>query len=123
MLEITETQIMADPARTVAPLEQPRALGIEFSIDDFGTGYSSLSYLQRLPVHEIKVDKSFVLGMTANERNAKIVQSIVDLGAQPRSEGRRRGRRGPAHVERARRAWAATSRRATTSAARSRARS
>jgi len=61
-------------------LESLAGLGIEFSVDDFGTGSSSLSYLQRLPVHEIKVDKSFVLGMTADEPNAKIVRSIVDLG-------------------------------------------
>jgi diguanylate cyclase (GGDEF)-like protein len=80
LLEITETQMMADPARTVRLLESLAQLGIEFSVDDFGTGYSSLSYLQRLPVHEIKVDKSFVLGMTADDANTKIVRSIVDLG-------------------------------------------
>ena len=80
VLEITETQMMADPARTVRLLESLATLGIEFSVDDFGTGYSSLSYLQRLPVHEIKVDKSFVLGMTADDANTKIVRSIVDLG-------------------------------------------
>ena len=80
LLEITESQLMADPARTVRLLESLAGLGIEFSVDDFGTGSSSLSYLQRLPVHEIKVDKSFVLGMTADEPNAKIVRSIVDLG-------------------------------------------
>ena len=80
LLEITETQMMADPARTVRLLERLAQLGIEFSVDDFGTGYSSLSYLQRLPVHEIKVDKSFVLGMTADDSNTKIVRSIVDLG-------------------------------------------
>ena len=80
VLEITETQMMADPARTIRMLERLASLGIELSVDDFGTGYSSLSYLQRLPVHEIKVDKSFVLGMTADDANTKIVRSIVDLG-------------------------------------------
>jgi diguanylate cyclase (GGDEF)-like protein len=80
VLEITETQMMADPTRTIRMLERLAALGIEISVDDFGTGYSSLSYLQRLPVHEIKVDKSFVLGMTADDANTKIVRSIVDLG-------------------------------------------
>jgi diguanylate cyclase (GGDEF)-like protein len=80
VLEITETQMMADPTRTIRMLEQLASLGIEISVDDFGTGYSSLSYLQRLPVHEIKVDKSFVLGMTADDANTKIVRSIVDLG-------------------------------------------
>jgi diguanylate cyclase (GGDEF)-like protein len=80
VLEITETQMMADPARTIKILERLAAMGIELSVDDFGTGYSSLSYLQRLPVHEIKVDKSFVLSMTADDANTKIVRSIVDLG-------------------------------------------
>jgi diguanylate cyclase (GGDEF)-like protein len=80
LLEITETQMMADPARTIRMLERLASLGIELSVDDFGTGYSSLSYLQRLPVHEIKVDKSFVLSMTADDANTKIVRSIVDLG-------------------------------------------
>ncbi|MDQ1481380.1 MAG: hypothetical protein QOI44_2241, partial [Actinomycetota bacterium] len=69
VLEITETQMMADPTRTIRMLERLASLGIEISVDDFGTGYSSLSYLQRLPVHEIKVDKSFVLGMTADDAN------------------------------------------------------
>ena len=80
VLEITETQMMADPERTIALLERVAQLGIEVSIDDFGTGYSSLAYLQRLPVHEIKVDKSFVLAMTADDTNTKIVRSIIDLG-------------------------------------------
>ena len=80
VLEITETQMMADPPRTIGMLERLATLGVQLSVDDFGTGYSSLSYLQRLPVHEIKVDKSFVLGMTADDANAKIVRSIVDLG-------------------------------------------
>ena len=80
ILEITETQMMADPQRTISLLERIAELGIEVSIDDFGTGYSSLAYLQRLPVHEIKVDKSFVLAMTADDTNTKIVRSIIDLG-------------------------------------------
>ena len=80
ILEITETQMMADPQRTISLLERVAELGIQVSIDDFGTGYSSLAYLQRLPVHEIKVDKSFVLAMTADDTNTKIVRSIIDLG-------------------------------------------
>jgi diguanylate cyclase (GGDEF)-like protein len=80
VLEITETQMMADPGSTIRMLERLASLGIQLSVDDFGTGYSSLSYLQRLPVHEIKVDKSFVLGMTADDANTKIVRSIIDLG-------------------------------------------
>jgi diguanylate cyclase (GGDEF)-like protein len=80
VLEVTETEMMADPVRTVSMLERLAALGIEISVDDFGTGYSSLSYLQRLPVQEMKVDKSFVLDMTSSDANTKIVRSIVDLG-------------------------------------------
>ena len=72
--------MMADPQRTISLLERVAELGIQVSIDDFGTGYSSLAYLQRLPVHEIKVDKSFVLAMTADDTNTKIVRSIIDLG-------------------------------------------
>src|SRR5438094_5519627 len=56
------------------------ALGVGLSIDDFGTGYSSLAYLRRLPVDEIKIDKSFVLEMTAAENAAVIVRSTIDLG-------------------------------------------
>jgi EAL domain-containing protein (putative c-di-GMP-specific phosphodiesterase class I) len=55
-------------------------MGIRLSIDDFGTGYSSLAYLKQLPVHTIKIDKSFVLTMDEDEGNATIVQSTIDLG-------------------------------------------
>ena len=55
-------------------------MGVHISIDDFGTGYSSLSHLKRLPVDEIKIDKSFVLGMSRDEGDAAIVRSTVDLG-------------------------------------------
>ena len=103
VLEITETQMMADPSRTVRLLESLAQLGIEFSVDDFGTGYSSLSYLQRLPVHEIKVDKSFVLGMTADDANTKIVRSIVDLGHNLGLRVVAEGVEDRHHVERARR--------------------
>ena len=57
-----------------------QALGIRLSIDDFGTGYSSLSYLRQLPVDEIKIDRSFVIGMGAEAGDAVIVRSTVDLG-------------------------------------------
>jgi EAL domain-containing protein (putative c-di-GMP-specific phosphodiesterase class I) len=55
-------------------------MGIHISIDDFGTGYSSLSYLRRLPVKEIKIDRSFVTDLTRNEADQVIVRSIIDLG-------------------------------------------
>ena len=79
-LEITESQIMAEPDRVAPVLEALRDLGVMVSIDDFGTGYSSLSSLRRLPIHEIKIDKSFVLGMCDDENDAVIVRSTTDLG-------------------------------------------
>ena len=83
-LEITESSVMTDISGAVALLEQLRALGVRLSLDDFGTGYSSLSYLKRLPVHELKIDRSFVtvLGLEGKARSeeATIVRAVVDLG-------------------------------------------
>ena len=79
-LEITESCVMADPARTVKSLDQLHEMGVKLSIDDFGTGYSSLAYLRRLPVSEIKIDKSFVLDMIEDDGSAVIAQSTIDLG-------------------------------------------
>jgi EAL domain-containing protein (putative c-di-GMP-specific phosphodiesterase class I) len=79
-LEITEGSVMADPARAVALLYQLQDLGVRLSVDDFGTGYSSLSYLKRLPVHEVKVDRSFVTGLREQGDDVAIVRAIVDLG-------------------------------------------
>jgi len=78
--EITESTMLADPARTHGILERLAGMGIRLSIDDFGTGYSSLAYLKRLPVNEIKIDGSFVVGMGGNEDDATIVRSTIDLG-------------------------------------------
>jgi diguanylate cyclase (GGDEF)-like protein len=79
-LEITESSVMADPGRTIDVLERLAFWGIRLSVDDFGTGYSSLSYLQRLPVQEVKVDKSFVFRMSSDSGDCIIVQSIIELG-------------------------------------------
>jgi diguanylate cyclase (GGDEF)-like protein len=79
-LEITESAIMDDPARAQATLDRLAAMGFALSIDDFGTGYSSLAYLKRLPVDELKIDKSFVMKMAQDQDDAKIVRSTVDLG-------------------------------------------
>jgi len=80
VVEITESTIMADPDRALEILSRLNAMGVQVAIDDFGTGYSSLAYLKNLPVHELKVDRSFVSHMTSNARDAVIVRSTVDLG-------------------------------------------
>jgi diguanylate cyclase (GGDEF)-like protein/PAS domain S-box-containing protein len=79
-IEITESTVLADPARTRRVLERLAALGVRVSIDDFGTGYSSLAHLRRLPVDEIKIDRSFVSGMDSDEDDATIVRSTIELG-------------------------------------------
>ncbi|MBE2317530.1 EAL domain-containing protein [Solirubrobacter sp. CPCC 204708] len=78
-LEITETIVAADPVRVIEIMNKLGELGIELSLDDFGTGSSSLAYLRELPVQELKIDKSFVLGMDEDPEAATIVQTIVDL--------------------------------------------
>jgi EAL domain-containing protein (putative c-di-GMP-specific phosphodiesterase class I) len=78
-LEITEGAVMTDPATAIAVLHRLSAAGVRLSIDDFGTGYSSLAYLKRLPVHEVKLDKAFVIGMTSDRNDAAIVRSTVEL--------------------------------------------
>lgn len=79
-LEITENAIMIDPERALKILLRLNHMGVNLSIDDFGTGYSSLLYLKRLPVSQIKVDRSFVMDMTHDNDDAIIVQSTIDLG-------------------------------------------
>ena len=79
-LEVTESSVMSDPVKATAVLASLHDLGIDLSVDDFGTGYSSLAYLQRLPVDEVKIDKSFVLDLATEKGNVAIVRAIVDLG-------------------------------------------
>ena len=78
--EITESTILADPIRAMHVLSRLSGMGVRLAIDDFGTGYSSLAYLKRLPVDELKIDKSFVQGMEDDENDAVIVRSTIDLG-------------------------------------------
>ena len=80
VLEITETSILDDPAHAQANIDRLHAQGCRISIDDFGTGYSSLAYLRRLRVDELKIDKSFVIGMATDPSDAVIVRSTIDLG-------------------------------------------
>ena len=79
-LEITESMIMDDPDHAIEVLTQISEMGIGLAIDDFGTGYSSLAYLKRLPVDDLKIDRSFVMGMESDENDAIIVRSVIDLG-------------------------------------------
>ena len=78
-LEITETVAMADPARALQVLTSLHRDGIVLSIDDYGTGHCSLGYLQRLPVSQLKIDRSFVTTMTTDASNAVIVRSTIEL--------------------------------------------
>ncbi len=78
-LEITESLIMADVKHSIASLQAIRALGVTIAIDDFGTGFSSLSYLAKLPVNTLKIDNSFVLGMTAGPEGLALVSIFINL--------------------------------------------
>ncbi|MFP5322650.1 MAG: putative bifunctional diguanylate cyclase/phosphodiesterase [Acidimicrobiia bacterium] len=77
--ELTESELMDDPVLALEVLGRLRDIGVQTSIDDFGTGYSSLSYLRRLPVHEIKIDRSFVSQMAEDRNDLVIVRTIIDL--------------------------------------------
>jgi EAL domain-containing protein (putative c-di-GMP-specific phosphodiesterase class I) len=79
-LEITESGFMDDPAHAQKVLDRLFDLGVKLSIDDYGTGYSSLSYIMRLPVQELKIDRSFISRMAADEEISTIVRSTIDLG-------------------------------------------
>ncbi len=79
VLEITESSMMANPARAQATLEKLNDIGVQIAVDDFGTGFSSLSYLKQLPVDKLKIDKSFVMQMNEDEDDAMIVHSTIDL--------------------------------------------
>ena len=80
VLEITESAMMRDPGTSARNMELLRVAGVRFSIDDFGTGYSSLSQLRKLPVDELKIDRSFVARAHVNSDDASIVSSTIDLG-------------------------------------------
>ena len=79
-LEVTESAVMGDPARATDVLQRLHDLGVSLSIDDFGTGYTSMAHLRRLPIDELKIDRSFVIAMIENEHDAVLVRTAIDLG-------------------------------------------
>jgi diguanylate cyclase (GGDEF)-like protein len=79
-LELTESGFIEDPTRALHMLEAIAALGVSLSIDDFGTGYSSLSHLARMPVHEMKIDRSFIQSLESDPEFATVVRSAIDMG-------------------------------------------
>jgi len=78
-IEISESVIMSNPEQVIDVLKDPVLSQINYAIDDFGTGYSSLRYLKKLPVREVKIDKSFVLDMAGNAEDTSIVRSVIEL--------------------------------------------
>lgn len=78
-LEVTESALMSDPEASQSVLRSLRELGVQFSIDDFGTGYSSLAYFKSIPANELKIDKSFVLNLSKDESDERIVNAVVQL--------------------------------------------
>jgi diguanylate cyclase (GGDEF)-like protein len=78
-VEITESALLVDPVRARATVGRIAALGVAISLDDFGTGYSSLQHLRKMPIAEIKIDRSFVVGMGDNRDDAAIVTSTVEM--------------------------------------------
>ncbi|MEB0045000.1 MULTISPECIES: putative bifunctional diguanylate cyclase/phosphodiesterase [unclassified Pseudomonas] len=79
-LEITEGILMQNVDATVTALNRIKALGVRLAIDDFGTGYSSLSYLQRFPIDVLKIDQSFISGLSSDSADAALVSAIISLG-------------------------------------------
>jgi diguanylate cyclase (GGDEF)-like protein len=98
ILEVTETTIMRDADATASRLRAFKRLGVRIAIDDFGTGYSSLAYLRQFPADELKIDRSFVLGMTASRQSAALIHTLVALGRTLKLETLAEGIEEPAQL-------------------------
>jgi len=79
-MEITESVLLGDLEETTRKLRDLAAMGVRIAVDDFGTGYSSLAYLRRLPIHVLKIDRSFVSGIVDNPSDLSIARTIVQMG-------------------------------------------
>ena len=79
-VEITESLFAQDTDETIRKIQQLKALGVQLALDDFGTGYSSLSYLRRFPIDTLKIDKSFIDGVTTSPEGHAVVAAITQLG-------------------------------------------
>ena len=82
VLELTETAVLSHPERCQEVMRELRALNVGLSLDDYGTGYASLAYLTTLPVDELKIDKSFVMGMLDNRPDRLVVRSTLELARE-----------------------------------------
>ncbi len=80
IIEVTETALLADPERAADVLARLADVGVRLSLDDFGRGQTSLRYLSSLPIHELKIDRSFVTDLCSNAAHAAIVRSMIELG-------------------------------------------
>jgi EAL domain-containing protein (putative c-di-GMP-specific phosphodiesterase class I) len=79
-IEITETTLMRNVEETARRLAAIKELGVRIAIDDFGTGYSSLAHLQKFPVDALKIDRSFISGLTSNQEGGSLIHTLVQLG-------------------------------------------
>ena len=79
-LELTESTLLHNMEDTIARMQELQQLGVQFSLDDFGTGYASLQYLQRLPLDQLKIDRSFVQGLLSGDSDPAIVRAIIAMG-------------------------------------------
>jgi EAL domain-containing protein (putative c-di-GMP-specific phosphodiesterase class I) len=80
LLELTETTLMSDVEGTISRLQLMKALGVRLAVDDFGTGYSSLAYLRQFPIDVLKIDRTFVSGISDTKEAAALVHTLVQLG-------------------------------------------